>query len=395
MSADPQAREPVFDFDYVKDPLLKKDVHEGYWKLKEAAPPIFWTPANGGHWVLNCRTAVNHVLRHPEAFTSRYVTIPATTYTPEIIPITLDPPEHPRYRRLLHPFFEPKAMERLSPRIAEWTHLLIDRIINAGHCEFVDDIASRLPVSVFMELMGLPLGQFDEFRNLVVLYFDAITDMAERARRAAEINAHLAIIIEERRASPKDDLISKLLGVEFEGRKLTKAELDSICFNLFVAGLDTVVNGLTFGARHLATDQALRQRVIDDSSCVASLAEELLRRYSIVNTRRYVIQDVVVGGVQMRAGDPILVPTMMVGWDQELNRCPHEVSLDRGAPRHGAFGVGIHTCLGIHLARLELQIFYRLWHERIGHFRLADPGGPLQMRAGTVMAIRRLDLAWN
>src|SRR6202011_235454 len=136
--------------------LLKKDVHEGYWTLKETAPPVFWTPANGGHWVLNSRVAVNQVLRRPEFFTSRYVTIPATTYTPEIIPITLDPPEHPRYRRFLHPFFEPKAMEKLTPRSEEWPHRLIDEVIDDKRCEFVDAIASRLPVSIFMELMGLP-----------------------------------------------------------------------------------------------------------------------------------------------------------------------------------------------------------------------------------------------
>src|SRR3546814_19604557 len=81
-----QLREPMFDFDYVRDALLQNDVHEGYWKLKETAPPVFWTPANGGHWVLNCATAINQVLRHPETFTSRFVTIPATTYTPIVIP---------------------------------------------------------------------------------------------------------------------------------------------------------------------------------------------------------------------------------------------------------------------------------------------------------------------
>jgi cytochrome P450 len=390
-----QPRSPVFEFDYVKDPLLQKDVHEGYWKLHETAPAVFWTPLNGGHWVLNSRASVNQVLKHPAQFTSRYVTIPATTYTPVIIPTTLDPPDHPRYRRMLHPFFEPKVIRVLEPRIVEWTNLLIDEVIDRKECEFVDAIASRLPVFVFMELMGLPLDKFNEFRTLVVSYFDAILDMVERGRRAEEIHGHLASLIAARRAEPKDDLISKLLSVDFEGRKLNPEELKSICFNMFVAGLDTVVNGMTFSMRHLAGDEALRQRIIDEPTCVGSLADELLRAYSVVNTRRYVVEDVVVEGVQMRTGDPILVPTMMVGWDEQLNSCPHQVSVDRGPPRHGAFGVGIHSCLGIHLARAELQTFYRLWFERIGHFRLADPTAPLSMRAGTVMAIRRLNLVWG
>src|SRR3546814_8847908 len=97
----------------------------------------------------------------------------------------------------------------------------------------------------------------------------------------------------------------------------------------------------------------------------------------------------------MKAGDAILVPLMMVGWDEQLNSCPHQASVDRGVYRHGAFGSGIHTCLGIHLARLELVTMYRVWFERIGHFRLADPAARIEMRAGMVMAIKQLPLVWR
>src|SRR3546814_17868895 len=92
-----------------------------------------------------------------------------------------------------------------------------------------------------MVLMGLPLEHFDEFRELVVSYFSAVTDMAERARHDDTINSHLVSIVEERRKEPKDDLISKLLHADVDGRPLTYAELMSIRFNMFVGGLDTVV----------------------------------------------------------------------------------------------------------------------------------------------------------
>src|SRR3546814_10172344 len=95
---------------------------------------------------------------------------------------------------------------------------------------------------------------------------------------------------------------------------------------------------MSFGMRHLAGDEALRQRIIDDPACVPNIVEELLRLYSFVNTRRYVIHDVDLEGVQMKAGDAILVPLMMVGWDEQLNSCPHQASVDRGVYRHGAFG---------------------------------------------------------
>lgn len=394
-SLDATRRDPVFEFDYVNDPLIGGDVHEGYWRLKETAPPLFWTPANGGHWVLNSTSAINHVLRHPETFTSRFVTIPATTYTPVVIPTTLDPPEHRPFRQLLRPFFESKAIEPLETWVVGWANRLIDRFIDDKRCEFVDAIASRLPVSIFMEFMGLPLESFDEFRELVVSYFSAVIDMAERARHADTINGHLVTIVEERRREPKDDLVSKLLQAEIDGRPLSYDELMSICFNMFVGGLDTVVNAMSFGMRHLARDEALRQRIIENPGCIDNVVEELLRLYSFVNTRRYVTQDTEVDGVRMKVGDPILVPLMMIGWDERMNQCPHQASVDRGVYRHGAFGTGIHTCLGIHLARLELKVMYRVWFERIGHFRLADADAPLDMRAGMVMAIKKLNLAWD
>ncbi|MDB5713961.1 MAG: cytochrome [Sphingomonadales bacterium] len=388
-------REPIFEFDYINDDMLKGDVHDGYWKIKESAPPVFWTPANGGHWVLNSGAAVTQVLLDSKSFTSRYVTIPATTYTPVVIPTTLDSPEHGPYRRLLQPFFEPAAIKPLENRIIEWTNKLIDDIIDSKQCEFVEGMASRLPVSIFMELMGLPLEDFDMFRELVVLYFNAQADMVERGRRADEIMGHMKTLIAERRKEPRDDLVSKLIAARLVDRPLNQEELMSICFNMFVGGLDTVVNGMSFGMLHLARNAPLRQRLIDDPSRSADLAEELLRRYPVINTRRYVISDVDVQGVKMKAGDPVLVPTMMLGWDEAANACPHLVTLDREGRKHSAFGFGRHVCLGAHLARLELSVFYNIWFQRIGHFSLTNPDEALEMRAGTVMAIKRLNISWT
>ncbi len=392
-------REPVYAFDYVSDDTFSKSVHDGYWTLKQSAPPLFWTPANGGHWVANSGDAVNEILLNPDGFTSRFVTIPATTYTPVVIPVTSDPPEHGRYRKLLRPFFEPAAIRPLEAKIVEWTNHLIDRIIAEKRCEFVDAISARLPVSIFMELMGLPMEKFEVFREVVVRYFNSIIDMEARAQAADEINGYLADLIEVRRADPRDDLISKILAATLDDengpRPLDEDELKSIAFTMFVAGLDTVANGLSFGMLHLAKDAPLRQRILDDPGCIKTLPDELLRRYTVVNTRRYANYDIDVLGVSIRKGDAVLIPTMMPGWEEARNTCPHDVSVDRGVPRHGGFGNGIHVCLGIHLARLELRIFYRIWFERIGHFRLADPDAKLEMRAGTVMALKRLELEWD
>lgn len=387
-------RAPVYDFDYVADPAILADVHQGYWQLKQNAPPVFWTPRNGGHWVVTSADAGIEVLRHPDRFSSRFLSIPPDPNQQKMIPESLDPPEHRAYRQLLRPFFESKAIEPLAPRIEQWAEEMIGAVAAKGECEFVEELGSRFPISVFMELFGFPLDQFDLFRSTVVEFFKAGTDATQRMQLAGRIVGILAGLNAERRAEPRDDLISALVHIDFEGRKLRDDELISIGFLMFLAGLDTVVNALAFGMRHLARDEALRTRLIDDPDSAPGVVEELMRRYTFVSVPRYVAQDTEIGGVTMRAGDSVLVPLAMVGWDEKLTECPAEVRLDRPHCRHAAFGSGVHTCLGIHLARLEMIKFYQVWARRIGHFREVE-GAPLRFRGGSVQALEALHLAWD
>lgn len=388
------ARSPVYEFDYITDPGVLADCHARYWELKETAPPVFWTNAHGGHWVCNTAASVGHVVRHPEIFSSRYLAIPPNPDQPPMIPEMLDPPEHRAYRQMLRPFFESKAIAPLEARVIEWTEQLLGEVIDAGECEFVSTIASRLPVAVFMELFGFPMEKFDEFRGLVVGFFAARATPEQRNALAQVILGHLAELIRQRMAAPQDDMISKIIASEVDGRKVSFEELMSIGFLMFLAGLDTVTNAMSFGMRHLAHDPALRQRAIDDPAVIPDLVEELMRRYTFVATPRYVVEDVELEGARIRAGDSILAPLPLVGWDEGLNADPATVSLDRKFIRHAGFGSGIHTCLGIHLARLELIIFYRAWFGRVGHFRQVVRGDE-SCRGGSVMALEHLHLAWD
>jgi len=392
-SAPDRKREPVYEFDYVHDPALSADVHAAYWNLKQNAPPVFWTSAHGGHWVVTSSDAAIDVLRHPDRFSSKFLSIPPNPNQPKMIPESLDPPEHRAYRQLLRPFFESKAIEPLEPRIREWAERLVDDVAEKGSCEFVDALGSRFPVSVFMELFGFPLDQFDFFRATVVEYFDAQVDEQRRLQLTMQILGTLTQLIEARRAARKDDLVSALIEIDFEGRKLEQDELISIGFLMFLAGLDTVVNALTFGMRHLAHDEALRTRMIEDPAAIPAIVEELMRRYTFVSTPRYITQDTEIAGVQVYAGDSVLVPLHMVGWDEKLTACPAEVRLDRPHCRHAGFGSGIHTCLGIHLARLEMTVFYETWAKKIGHFRLNETQA-LRFRGGSVQALEALQLEW-
>ncbi|HEY9092543.1 cytochrome P450 [Parasphingorhabdus sp.] len=391
---DSQIRTPVFEFDYIADEGLLADCHARYWELKESAPPVFWTNEHGGHWMCNTAASVTKVLRHPEIFSSRFLSIPPNPDQPKMIPESLDPPEHRPYRQLLRPFFESKAIAPLEARVVEWTDELLTETAAQGECEFVSTVASRLPVAVFMELFGFPMESFDEFRSLVTTFFSVRAAPEERAALAQEIMGHLAQLIQSRMAEPKDDMISKIIVSEIDGRKLEFDELMSIGFLMFLAGLDTVTNAMSFGMRHLAHDEALRQRAIDDPSIIPDMVEELLRRYAFVATPRYIVQDTELEGAQLRAGDCILAPLPLIGWDEKLNEDPKNVSVERQFYRHAAFGSGIHTCLGLHLARMELIVFYRAWFSSIGHFRQIEKGDE-SCRGGSVMALENLHLEWT
>lgn len=387
-------RTPVFEFDYIADPGVLADCHDRYWELKETAPPVFWTSAHGGHWVCNTGATVQHVVRHPELFSSRYLSIPPNPDQPKMIPEMLDPPEHRPYRQMLRPFFESKAIEPLDGRIAAWTDQLLDSVVDKGECDFVEAIGSRLPVAVFMELFGFPMEKFEEFRALVTGFFHSQASNENRNQLAQAIVGNLAELIQQRMAEPRDDMISKIIAGEVDGRKLSFEELMSIGFLMFLAGLDTVTNAMSFGMRHLAHDEKLRQRAIDDPAVIPNMVEELPRRYAFVATPRYVTEDTELGGAQLRAGDCILAPLPLVGWDETLTEDPKTVSVERQFYRHAAFGSGIHTCLGLHLARMELIIFYRAWFSRIGHFRQVTKGDET-CRGGSVMALEHLHLAWD
>lgn len=388
------ARSPVHEFDYIADPGVLADCHARYWDLKETAPPVFWTSAHGGHWVCNTGASVQHVVRHPEIFSSRYLSIPPNPNQPKMIPEMLDPPEHRPYRQMLRPFFESKAIEPLEPRVSAWTDQLLDEVVSKGECDFVEAIGSRLPVAVFMELFGFPMEKFEEFRGLVTGFFHSQASNEVRNNLAQAIVGHLAELIQQRMAEPRDDMISKIVASEVDGRKVTFEELMSIGFLMFLAGLDTVTNAMSFGMRHLAHDEKLRQRAIDDPAVIPDMVEELLRRYAFVATPRYIVEDTMLEGAQLRAGDCILAPLPLVGWDEGLTEDPKTVSVERQFYRHAAFGSGIHTCLGLHLARMELIVFYRAWFARVGHFRQVAKGDET-CRGGSVMALEHLHLAWE
>jgi cytochrome P450 len=373
--------ERIFDFDVFNDPALSHDLHLRIAEVRGQAPNVCYTPRNGGHWLVFGREELQRVLSGDTAFSSRQLSLQPSSAGQKMIPLSLDPPEHAPYRHLLLKYLGPKEARQLEPFIRGWAERLIQKLDGRTSCEFIKDVAEPMPISVFMELMGLPLERFDEFRGLASGALNPNTDPAKRPELHMRIIGVITEIIQARTAEPRDDLVSHLLAETLDGRPLTLEEMFSICFLLFLAGLDTVTNAMGYGMRHLAADPALQAKLRANPAAIPATVEELLRRYTFVNTVRVATRDVELDGVTIKEGEAL----SCVLWGGSNDKGVE------GDVRQMAFGSGPHTCLGMHLARTELRIMYETWFAHVGVFTLPENDDAV-MHGGSVMGIERLPL---
>lgn len=396
----------VYDFDMYFDPALVADAPARLLDLARNAPPIFWTPHDGGQWVICRHEAVARAARDWEVFSSDHL-----THSPQMqaagggkidmsnvvqpVPIMLDPPEHSKFRAPLNAVFSPKAMMALKDKIRVLAASLIDKVRPDGGCEFMSAIAEPIPVQVFLEIFGLPLDRQAEFRRIAKDHlseeFGGLEDSQRKLREIVDVMRDTLI---SRMAKPRDDVISLLTQATVEGRPLTIRELNNYCVLLFIAGLDTVVNGMGHGIRHLAAHPELQNQLRSNPKLITEAAEELLRRYTFLAVIRTVAKDTVFDGVAMKRGETVKLGYPTADVDAAEFPDPELFDLGRENKAHFAFGAGPHRCLGSHLARIELQTLYEEMLARLPSFRLA-PDKPITYRCGPVIGPRELHLVWD
>jgi cytochrome P450 len=314
-------------------------------------------------------------LKHPEVFSSKDV-VNIGNDVP-LIPLSVDPPDHAKYRRMLDPQFSPKRMKDLEPEARKLVNEVIDSFVDKGRCDFHEDFATPLPSTIFLALMGLPqddLPQFLRWRD------DTIRPQAdehgnEEAKREAAgkaIEDYFEQKIEEKRSQPDDRLLSTIVHGEIEGRPLTHEELIGTTHLLLLGGLDTVTATLDCMIVYLAQHPERRRALVADGSLVAGAVEELLRHQTpVMMVPRIVAQDYELGGVKFEAGDGATLLVGAANCDRSEFDDATEVRFDRESNRHLAFGAGPHRCLGSHLARLELTVALEEFHRRIPDYELA------------------------
>lgn len=381
------ATDPGFDTDYY-----------GRWNQLRNETPIFRSDATDAWniWYLLDYDHAQDGLRNFELFSNRSIA-PANLGEPpraKHIPVELDPPEHTKYRQLLNPAFAPGKVAELEPHIRERATDLIDQFINDGACDFVPAFAGQFPTSIFLEMLGLPVEETDRFAVWVHEVMHLSQDNPARLVEAIqEVQAYLGDLIDERRAQPRDDVISYLLACEVDGRSLNPDEILRIAFLLFLAGLDTVAGTLGLVFQHLARNDVDRRAVIEHPELIDSAVEEFLRLYSIAAMPRILREDVDYAGCPMRAEDRIVASTQAANRDPAHFDNPDQFVIDRHPNRHIAFGSGVHRCLGSNLARLELKVAIEEWHKRIPEYRIAD-GAVCNVYKSTTAGLDTLPLVW-
>ena len=384
----------VFDFDIYADPRIGEDVQGTYAAALSDAPDIFWTRLNGGHWIVKSFDAITQVVLDPDHFSVREMQIPRVENPPFFIPLSLDPPENLPYRRAMMPMFGPAAIKALEPRIREWAVELVDGVAAKGACDFQADLAKLFPVSVFMELMGMDLSRLHDFRGLAEAFFSAQNDEAELGRLSAAILGEMKALIEEKKATPDDKLMSHFIQVDIDGRTMSDDEILAMSFVLFLGGMDTVTNVTGFAFQQLAKMPDVQARLAADPSLIPAFADEAVRLYGVVNTPRLVVQDQQIGEAQFRAGEMVLNILCLGSRDPAKFDAPNAFDLDRKKTAHLTFSSGPHLCVGHVLGRAELRILTEEWVRRVPAFQ-ATPGEKHAFRIGTVMALETLPLEWT
>jgi cytochrome P450 len=356
--------------------------------------------AEGTH-IISRYEDVKFALKHPEIFSSDIVAVDIGQDRP-LIPLQIDPPEHAKYRRLMDPFLGPSAIAYLEDETRKLANELIDAFAARGSCDFHAEFSVPYPCTVFLQLTGLPLEQLDMFLswkdNIIRPDIDpADVEAAQRIRQETgqAMYAYFGDVIDDRLANPSDDIISRFVHGEIEGRKMSREEILDICYLFILGGLDTVTSTLDCSIAYLAQQPERRRQIAERPDLVPAAVEELLRLHTpVMQVLRVVATEHEMGGVRMKPGDHVMVMLGAADTDaDEFGPDAEEFVLDRAVNRHFAFGGGPHRCLGSHLARLELRVAIEELHRRLPDYSLAE-GAELHYSPG-IREIAHLPLVFE
>jgi len=366
--------------------------------------PVHWSDADG-LWIVTRFADVAYVSKHQELFTSARGVRPGNDV--KIGLIDEDEPRHGELRALIHRGFTPRMVKELERVFRRLTTRAIDAVAQAGECDFVASIAVPLPLWLIAAMIGIREEDYDRFHawSDAMIAADGNTHRPEvvaRAGRAfAEYAGYLTRIIEDRRRSPREDLVSILTGAKDRGvlrefapqgrlpatvageAALHDDELIKLLVILLVAGNETTRNALSGGMQLLIDNPDERAKLIREPALIRSAVEEMVRLVSPVHSfSRTLLRDAELGGKRLRAGEKVLIVYPSANRDAKEFEDPDAFRVERN-PHHLGFGIGSHFCLGANLARMELRVAFEELLRRLPDMEYAA-GGPVLVPSALV-----------
>ncbi len=329
---------------------------------------------------------VHAILRDADAFSNIFQLV--APELGEVRPPSMlgtDPPEHTRLRSLVSKAFTPRIVQRLEGRMAEIAGSLVDEALEKRDVDLVEALSYPLPVTAIAEIIGIPAEHREQFKrwsdeavaNLGVAFMSGIDP--ERARRQLavfeEMRAYLVPLAEERRKSPREDLLSGLVRAEHEGSKLNHDEMISMLVLLLVAGNETTTTLIGNAVQELAAHPGEERRVRAEPALLPGFIEETLRFASPVQfAPRRATRSSELHGVAVEANDVLLCWIGSANRDESVFASPERFDVARDPNPHLAFGFGIHYCIGANLARLEARVALEALLRRTRSIELVDEG---------------------
>ena len=338
--------------------------------------PVVWNRRHGGFWYVTGYDEVAAVARDSETFTPRFeehapdgmtyigiMGVPREKGMPPIGIAEAEGRRHAALRHAINPFMLPPAVAKGRAFVEQAASWFLDQKIVEGRMDMVLDFTNPVPALWTMKMLDMPSSQWRNYAAYfhgTAAYGRDAPEHRQAIARTPEMIAEVVEMIEERRAHPRDDLMSVLATAEVSGQRLDNDELIAVLWNLIGGGLDTTTSLTSLALLHLAEHPDLRQRLADSPGLLKAACEEYLRWTSVNETlTRTCTKDTVLGGQQLERGDIVMMSWLGANFDPGLFARPGEVEIDRSPNAHLAFGLGAHRCIGLHVARALFDVMLR------------------------------------
>jgi len=362
-----------------------------------ANSPVFWhdEPDGPGFWAITKYDDIRAISRTPKIFSSYETGVmlpdpdPMGLYAQRLMMLNMDPPQHDRFKLLVSRGFTPKNAPLLRPRIEELAREILDAAMQKGSCDFVSEIAGRLPSGLIAELMGMPREDGERLYNLTEIMHtndDAVAPPEVKMAAIGEMLMYGQSVADKKRNTPGDDLATILVNAEVDGDRLTDEEFQWFFLLLVNAGGDTTRNLLAAGLQLLFDHPDQRAKLMSDTDGhLATAIEEMLRFSSPVSHfKRTVMEDTIIRGQAIKAGERVVMFYGSANRDEDVFVNPNTFDITRDPNPHVAFGAGgPHLCLGMHVARVELAVMFK---ELLTRMPLVQPDGAFERMHSSFIA---------